>query len=439
MMQVTAERPGKQAPEKQAPEKQTRVPVGVVAAAVAGNALEFFDFVTYAFFAVYIAEAFFPAKTEFVSLLVTVGVFGIGFVFRPLGGVIISAYADRAGRKPAMLLTIAMITVGTAGLALTPSYASIGIAAPVIVIICRMIQGLALGGDVGPASVFLIEIAPTGRRGFYSSWQLASQGMSGILAGGLGTALSLVLDKEQMAAWGWRVPFVLGLALIPVALYLRRVMPETMKERPDLPPQTTGRMASQLVGHGKLLVLGVLLIVGGTVATYVANYLTTYAITTLHFSASISLSATLVAGCSTFLFSLLGGWLADRYGRRLVMIVPRILLTVLVWPAFLLLAAHPEALTLYVAAVVLTALTAVSSTASLVAIPELLPASIRATGLGVTYAVGVSLFGGTTQFVITWLLGVTNDPVSPAWYVVLTSLITLGAMLAMPESRHREL
>ncbi|MFI5029469.1 MAG: MFS transporter [Reyranellales bacterium] len=415
------------------------MPVGVVAAAVAGNALEFFDFVTYAFFAVYIAEAFFPAKTQFVSLLVTVGVFGIGFVFRPLGGLIISAYADRAGRKPAMLLTIAMITVGTAGLALTPSYASIGIAAPVIVIVCRMIQGLALGGDVGPASVFLIEIAPPGRRGFYSSWQLASQGISGILAGGLGTALSLVLDKGQMASWGWRVPFVLGLALIPVALYLRRSMPETRKETSDQPAQTAGTMASTLFCHGRLLILGVLLIVGGTVATYVANYLTTYAITELHFSASISLSATLVAGCSTFLFSLLGGWLADRFGRRMVMIVPRILLTVLVWPAFLLLAWHPEALTLYVTAITLTALTAVSSTASLVAIPELLPASVRATGLGVVYAIGVSLFGGTTQFVITWLLGVTQNPVSPAWYVVITSLITLAAMLGMPESRHREL
>ena len=438
-MQAAAERPGQQTPGKQRAGKQARVPVAVVAAAVAGNALEFFDFVTYAFFAVYIAEAFFPAKTEFVSLLVTVGVFGVGFVFRPLGGVIISAYADRAGRKPAMLLTIAMITVGTAGLALTPSYASIGMAAPVIVIVCRMIQGLALGGDVGPASVFLIEIAPPGRRGFYSSWQLASQGMSGILAGGLGTALSLVLDKEQMAAWGWRVPFVLGLALIPVALYLRRAMPETMKESPDQPPQTSATMASTLFGHGRLLILAVLLIVGGTVATYVANYLTTYAITTLHFSASISLSATLVAGCSTFIFSLLGGWLADRYGRRAVMIVPRILLTVLVWPAFLQLAWHPEALTLYVTAITLTALTAVSSTASLVAIPELLPASVRATGLGVTYAIGVSLFGGTTQFVITWLLGVTQNPVSPAWYVVITSLVTLGAMLAMPESRHKEL
>jgi MFS family permease len=216
-------------------------------------------------------------------------------------------------------------------------------------------------------------------------------------------------------------------------------MPETIKKSPDRPRQSAGGMTALLLSHGRLLVLGMLLIVGGTVATYVANYLTTYAITTLHFSASVSLSATLVAGCSTFVFSLLGGWLADRHGRRIVMIAPRILLALLVWPAFLLLAAHPEPLTLYVVAVTLTALTALSSTASLVAIPELLPAAVRATGLGIVYAVGVSLFGGTTQFVITWLLGVTNDPVSPAWYVVATSLITLGAMFAMPESRYREL
>lgn len=141
-----------------------RVPTKVVVATVAGNALEFFDFVTYAFFAVYIGQTFFPSADPFTSLLASVGVFGVGFVFRPLGGVIIGAYADRAGRRPAMLLTIVLITIGTMGLALTPSYASIGIAAPIIVIVCRLVQGLALGGEVGPASVFLIEAAPPGQQ-----------------------------------------------------------------------------------------------------------------------------------------------------------------------------------------------------------------------------------------------------------------------------------
>jgi MFS family permease len=409
-----------------------RVPTRVVVATVAGNALEFFDFITYAFFAVYIGQAFFPSADPFISLLASLGVFGVGFVFRPLGGIIIGAYADRAGRRPAMLLTIVLITIGTMGLALTPSYASIGIAAPIIVIVCRLVQGLALGGEVGPASVFLIEAAPANKRGFYSSWQLASQGLAVLAAGLLGLVLSLVLDKAALASWGWRVPFVLCLLLIPVALYLRRTMPETLEQGAKPKP-------ARLRDHARLIVLAVLIVLGGTVATYVSNYMTTYAIATLHLPPSTALTATVVGGLALFAGALLGGWLADRYGRRGVMLWPRVLLTLTTWPLFLLLARDPSATTLYVATIVLTALTAISSAASLVVIPELLPRSIRVTGLSIAYAVGVSLFGGTTQFVVTWLLRVTEDPTSPAWYVTATSLITLVAMWVLPESRDRDL
>lgn len=417
---------------------QDKVSVKVVAATVAGNALEFFDFVTYSFFTVYIAATFFPAQNDFVSLITAVGVFGVGFVFRPLGGVLIGAYADRAGRKPAMLLTIAMITVGTAGLALTPSYASIGIAAPIIVILCRLIQGLALGGELGPASVYLIEIAPPGRRGFYLSWQLGSQGIAIMTAGGIGLVLSLVLDKASMVAWGWRVPFLFGLLLVPIGFYLRRSMPETLNRGARSSPQATG-MAANLRDHAGLLVLAVLLILGGTVATYVVSYLTTFALRFLKFPANLALSATLVAGCSLFVFALLGGWLADRYGRRKVMLVPCVLLIVLVWPAFLLLTTYPTTTTLYATAILIAALAGASGTATLTTIPELLPGSIRVTGLAIAYAVGVSLFGGSTQFVITWLLDVTKNLVSPAWYVMLANVVTFAAILAIPESRNRKL
>lgn len=409
-----------------------RIPTKVVVATVAGNALEFFDFVAYAFFAVYIGQTFFPSADPFMSLLTSVGVFGVGFVFRPLGSIIIGAYADRAGRRPAMLLTIVLITIGTMGLAITPSYASIGIAAPVIVIVCRLVQGLALGGEVGPASVFLIEAAPAGKRGFYSSWQLASQGLAVLAAGVLGLGLSLVLDKAALASWGWRVPFVLCLLLIPVALYLRREMPETLDLGAKPKP-------ARLSDHARLIVLAVLIIMGGTVATYVGNYMTTYAISTLHLPASTALTATVVSGVALFVGALAGGWLADRYGRRGVMLWPRVLLTLTTWPLFLMLARQPSAGTLYAATILLTLLTAISSAASLVVIPELLPRSIRATGLSIAYAVGVSLFGGTTQFIVTWLLKVTGDPTSPAWYVTATSLITLAAMWVLPESRDREI
>jgi len=420
-------------------ETRQRVPVKVVAATVAGNALEFFDFVAYAFFATYIAKTFFPASTPLMSLLITVGVFGVGFVFRPLGGIIIGAYADRAGRKPAMLLTISMITVGTAGLALTPSYASIGIAAPIIVIVCRLIQGLALGGEVGPASVFLLEIAPADQRGFYSSWQLASQGLSSVLSGATGTVLALILTEQQMASWGWRVPFLLCLLLIPVAFYLRSAMPETLEGEVDQAAARPVARLKQVLAEKRTVILAILLILGGTISTYVANYLTTYAITTLHMPSSIALAATLVGGTGTFIFSLIGGWLSDLYGRRVVMWIPRLILTLTVWPMFLLLTHHPSPLVLYAVALSMTALNSFGSTAALTSIPELLPTKIRATGLAVAYAVGVSLFGGTTQFIITWMLGVTKDPVSPAWYVTAASLITLVAIWVMPESRGRSL
>jgi len=418
-------------PSDARPAAEVRVPVRVVAATVAGNALEFFDFITYAFFAVYIGKAFFPAKTELTSLLLSVAVFGVGFLFRPLGGFIIGAYADRAGRKPAMLLTIALITIGTIGVALTPSYDSIGNAAPILIVVCRIIQGFALGGEVGPASAFLIEIAPPDKRALYSSWQLASQGLATFTAGLIGVVLSLILSPADLASWGWRVPFVLCVALIPIALYLRRAMPETLERGGASAPAERERLGS----HSRVIALAILIVLGGTVSTYVGQYMTTYAIVTLKFPPSIALSAAVVGGLTTLVFALVGGWLSDSFGRRWVMIVPRALLAVVTWPAFLWLSSQPSQSSLYLAVVLLAGLTAISGTASLTLIPELLPRSIRSTGLSIAYAVGVSLFGGTTQFVITYLIGATGDPTSPAWYVVLTSIITLGAMWVLPETR----
>jgi len=292
----------------------------VVAATVIGNALEFYDFVTYAFFAVYIGKTFFPSGNEFISLLMSVAVFGVGFFTRPLGGILIGAYADRAGRKPAMLLTIVLITIGTLGLALTPSYESIGIAAPIIVVLARLIQGLALGGEIGPSSAFLIESAPAAQRGMYGSWQLASQGIAAAVAGGFGMVLAAIMSKEELQAWGWRIPFAVGLLLIPLAIYLRKSMPETLEHgSSDAPQEKAGPLLRQ---HARLITLALLALVGGTVSTYVNNYMTTFAITTLKFPPVTAMAATVVSGIATLAFSLLGGWLSDRFGRKTVMLVP---------------------------------------------------------------------------------------------------------------------
>jgi MFS family permease len=425
-----------------------RVPKMVIAASVAGNALEFYDFVTYAFFAVYIGKAFFPAATPIGSLLLSVAVFGVGFVARPLGGVLIGAFADRVGRRPAMLLTITLITIGTLGLALTPSYASIGMAAPLIVVLCRLVQGLALGGEVGPATAFLIEAAPPGQRALYSSWQLASQGIATLVAGLFGVVIFSTLAPDQVQAWGWRAPFVVGLLLLPIAIYLRRAMPETLHvsvnpsaDSPaDAATHPAGNVGLKALGrHKRVLTLAVLIVLAGTVSTYVGSYMTTYAITTLKFAPAIAMIATVMVGVTTLVFALVGGWLSDRYGRKPLMLWPRVITAVITVPLFLMLIAHPSVAVLLSVTGLLAALTAISGAASIVAIPELLPRGIRATGLSIAYAIGVSLFGGSTQFIITWLIQATGNPAAPAWYVAGTSVITALAMMALPETRDKEL
>lgn len=404
----------------------------VVMATVAGNALEFYDFTTYAFFAMYIGRTFFPATDPLMSLLLSVAVFGVGFVTRPIGGVLIGAFADRLGRKPAMLLTITLVTVGTLGLALTPSYASIGIAAPIIVVICRLIQGLALGGEVGPSTSFLIEIAPEGQRGLYGSWQLASQGISSLVAGIIGIALTVSLPAEDMQAWGWRMPFLLALLLIPIAIYLRRSMPETLTEGDA--SQNAEVERPSLKRYAGVIAIATLVMSGTTVSTYVAIYMTTYATMTLKLSPTVGMVSTIVFGITTMLGSLAGGWLSDRYGRKKVMLIPRLLILLLAYPAFAFLVKHTGVPALLATTMLLAGLTAISGAPSLIAVPESFPRLLRATGMSIAYALGVTVFGGTTQAIITWLIRATNDPASPAWYVTATSVVTLLAIMALRET-----
>lgn len=407
----------------------------ILVAAVAGNALEFYDFVAYAFFAVYIGKAFFPATTTASSLLVAVTVFGVGFLSRPFGGIFIGVFADRVGRKPAMLLTVALITVGTLAIGLTPTHDTIGMAAPAIIVVARLVQGLALGGEVGPSTAFLVEAAPQHRRGLYGSWQVASQGIATFVAGGLGLGLAATLTPAEMQAWGWRVPFLFSLLLVPVALYLRNAMPETLHSLDADPPPASGDQANK----AKVVWLAVLVVAGGTVSTYVGAYMTTYAVTTLKLPPTTSLAATVLMGFSTILFALLGGWLSDRFGRKPVMFWPRLAVTVLIVPAFTHLVAHPSLGALLFVTTVLAALTAISAAASLVAIPEMLPRHFRATGLSIAYAIGVSIFGGSTQLGVTWLLNAGAGPLTPALYVAGASAVAALAMLAMPESAKLEL
>ena len=404
-----------------------------VAAAIAGNALEFYDFVLYAYFAIYIGQAFFPIGGEFGPLLASVAAFGVGFFTRPLGSVLIGAFADRVGRKPALILTVVLITIGTLGIAATPTYATIGIAAPIIVVVCRLLQGLALGGEIGPATALLLELAPPGKRGFYTSWQMASQGLAVAVGGLFGVIVSIALPPQDLASWGWRLPFLFSLVLVPIAIYIRRSLPESLEQHSSA--STTQIVGTVFKNQRRWVVLGILLMMSGVVSSQFGNFMASYAIKALKLPPAIAQSSVLLAGLLTFAGALFAGWLCDRYGRKVLMIVPRAALMLAIVPMLLWLHGTPTAGTLFIVVAVLATLTAMSGAASLVAVPELIPTAIRSTTLSLVYAIAATVFGGTTQLVVTWLMAATGDPVSPAWYIVATSAISLVAMALLPETR----
>jgi MFS family permease len=382
-----------------------------------------------------IGEHYFPSHDPFISLILSVAAFGVGFLTRPLGGIVIGAYADRAGRRPAMMLTVGLMALGMLVVAATPSYTTIGVLAPVLVVSARLVQGFALGGEVGPATSFLLEAAPPNRRGFYASWQLASQGFANLIAGLVGVSISLLLSDQAMRDWGWRVPFLVGVLIVPVALFMRRNLPETIDVKSKARESAGSILATLLTKHTRFFLLAVALIAGGTIGTYIRNYMTTYAMTTLHMPTGVSIAATLVIGLFGFVFSLVGGWASDRFGRKPVIVTTGLLSLASVYPAYAAINAFPSAPILLSATAVLTALASMSNAVGLVVIPEVLPQSVRSAGLAVSYALAVTLFGGTAQPIVAWLIHATGDPMSPAWYMMAAIVVGLCALLAMPETK----
>ena len=412
-----------------------------IGAVALGNMLEFYDFITFSFFAVDIGRAFFPSKDPTTSLLSSLAVFWSGFLMRPLGGVVIGALADRAGRKPAMVLTIGLMALGMLMLAATPSVATIGIAAPILVIAGRLIQGFALGGEVGPSTAYLLEAAPPKHRAFFASWQTASQGVAAIVAGLVSLALSLSLSKASLESWGWRVPFFLGIAIVPVGILIRSHLPETAGEGedPNAAHSTMGVLRLLVAEHGRRLFLTLLVIMAATISFYIGANMPTYAQSSLKFTKAASDGVTLALGFASLGFTLLGGWLADRYGRRPVMVIPRAALVFVAIPAFWLAVHYPSPIAIYGVVILLSALSSISTAAIIVAVPEALPRNVRSAGLSITYALSVSLFGGSAPWLVTKLIVLTGDKVAPAYYLAATSLIGAVAAYMLPETRGRSL
>jgi MFS transporter, MHS family, citrate/tricarballylate:H+ symporter len=407
-----------------------------IAAVTLGNAVEFYDFLVYVFFSIQIGHALFPPASAYTSLMFSLATFAAGFIMRPVGAVVIGAYADRVGRKPAMLLCFILIGISILAMALIPPYSAIGPAAPVLAVIARMAQGFSLGGEMGSNTAFLIEAAAPMRRGLIASWQGASQLLAALFGSLLGVALTTVLSSESLDLYGWRIAFLVGFAAVPCGLWMRSRLPETLHTPASNLEPTDGGLSRLTAArrYWKTLLLGVALLGGGTIAAYTSDYLVTYAQDTLHTSTRMAFVAQLgniVAGIPAVL---LGGHLSDRIGRWRVNVWGNSLLLLLIVPIFLWFDAARSGLALVVGAAVLGAAVMLPFGSQCAALGESLPQTIRSSAFGTTYALAIAVFGGSTQIVVTWLIHLTGSALAPAWYMLAATVVTQIAVVLLPES-----
>ena len=329
-----------------------------VAAAVIGNALEWYDFIVFGFLTVIISRLFFPAESQYASLLLTTATFGVGFFMRPVGGILVGIYADRRGRKAAMLLIIALMTAAIAMIGLAPTYAAVGVAAPLLIVLARLLQGFATGGEFAAATSFLIESAPAHRRGFYGSWQMVGQGLAVLIGALLGAVVTRSLAPAAIDLWGWRVPFLVGLIIGPVGLFIRRHLKETEEFLAAREAAAAGAgLGKTLASHLREALASVGVITSGTISFYVILlYMPTFARTQLHLpldQAFIAQSISIV--CMIVLIPLFGA-LSDRIGRKPIMIGALALYLVLVYPLFKWLHGNPSFTDLVIVQIVLCCL-----------------------------------------------------------------------------------
>ncbi|CAN7557535.1 MFS transporter [Trinickia sp. LjRoot230] len=399
--------------------------VRLVIATSAGNALEWFDIAIYGFFAVYIGKHFFPSANETASMLLTFGTFGASYLVRPLGGAILGAYADRRGRKAALLVSVGLMMVGTAIIAVIPDYAAIGVAAPLGVFVARLIQGFSAGGEFGASTAMLIEHAPH-RRGFLASWQFATQGLATLLAASFGFGLARLMAPADLAAWGWRLPFYFGLLIGPVGLYLRRFIEDAEDFRRAVRTETPVR---DVLGQQKRLVFTAIgLLTVSTAVNYLLQYIPTFAIRQLHLPAATGFAATMVGGVILTAVTPFAGHLSDRIGRRTQMTCVALLFLASAYPGFAWATSRSSALPLFVLIAWLALLKSIYFGALPALMAEIFPAATRATGMSIGYNIGVTVFGGFTPAIVTWMLSATGDKNAPSFWLIVTAMISLSAL-----------
>ncbi|WP_158926402.1 MFS transporter [Acidisphaera sp. S103] len=401
----------------------------VIVAATIGNMLEWFDFLVYGFFAATLAEVFFPTGNPTVSLLITFGAFGLSYVARPIGAAFIGTYTDRAGRKAGLTLSIALMMIGTTLMVVTPGYATIGIAAPVIITIARLLQGFSVGGEFGSAVAFLVEHAGD-RKGFSASWQWSSTGIISVIVALFGLGLTTLLTHQQLVAWGWRLPYVFGLLVGPAGLYIRSRMAET--------PEFLGAVKPPTLPIGELLhrhpIAVLLAIFASTISNssyYLLLYIPTYAVKTLHLPAYTGFVATLLGGVLLAVFSVVAGHYSDKTPRTRIMLAMAWLFAIAAYPIFWLMVAYPSLATAMFAVGFLNLIKGGYSGVLPSLLAEQFPVESRAVGIAFSYSISVTIFGGFAPFVATWLIAATGDPLSPSFYLMASAVISIIALLAI--------
>ena len=400
----------------------------LIAAVSIGNAMEWYDIASYGYFAVYVSKAFFPNNDPTISLLLTFGTFGLAFLVRPVGGVILGAYADRHGRKASLMVSIVLMTIGTLAIAVMPTYETLGILAPIAVLTARLVQGFSAGGEFGSSTAFLVEHAPE-RRGFIASWQFASQGLSSLLASAFGVGLISWLTPAEMNAWGWRIPFLFGILVGPVGIYIRNHL-----EDATAPPATKqGTPVREVFLRQKVRVmLGIGALAISTAVNYLIVYMPTYVVKTLNLPPIVGFEATLAGGLAVTLLTPIAGAVSDRIGRTTHMIAVNLLLLLSIFPAFLLLTKNPTPAVIIFAVFWLAALKALYFGPLAALMSELLPAATRATGLGLGYNIGVTVFGGMGPVIMTWLGGIAFiGDLAPGYYLTSVGILSLAALVTI--------
>ncbi|MBV8746935.1 MAG: MFS transporter [Xanthobacteraceae bacterium] len=403
--------------------------VATVLRVTSGNFLEMFDFFLFGFYASHIAKAFFPTSNELSSLLLTFATFGAGFLMRPLGAIILGAYVDRVGRRQGLIVTLSIMAMGTILIAFVPGYATIGLLAPILVLTGRLLQGFSAGVELGGVSVYLSEMAPRGQKGFYVSWQSGSQQVAIVVAALIGYALNKLLMPDQLSDWGWRVPFFIGCMIVPAIFVIRRSLQETeeflnRKHRPSAP-----EIFRSILDNWQIVLLGVLLVTMTTVSFYLITvYTPTYGKSVLKLSETDSLLVTLCVGISNFFWLPVMGAVSDRVGRRPVLLTFTALTILTAYPALSWLVADPSFSKMLMVLLWLSFLYASYNGAMVVALTEIVPASVRTAGFSLAYSLATAL-GGFTPYISTQLIQLTGDKAAPGMWMTFAAVCGLVATL----------